>query len=173
MGSFYPMLQNVIFRMNFIIFCTQNRKTLADYRMRIPFQMHPTSPRPGAGILPQATEIAILPGTCRKNRKIAGSEIVSLFHRFCNPFWLHFQTNLALNFKPFSALMFGCLVGCLFEIFGRKWSPQGIKHDPKLFRRRPPETHPKRSKITSATQPRLFMDFAWIWEAFPLIFNVF
>ena len=57
MGSSYPMLENVIFLMNFILLYTQNRKALADYRMRIPFQMHPTSPRPGAGILPQATEI--------------------------------------------------------------------------------------------------------------------
>ena len=85
-GLFYPMLETVNFCLKFIIFCTQKRKALADYRMRIPFQTHPTSPRPGVGILPQATEIAILLGTCRKNRKIAGSEIDSFFHRFWTPF---------------------------------------------------------------------------------------
>ena len=97
------MLENAIFCMNFIIFYTQNRKALADYRMRIPFQMHPTSPRPGAGILPQATEIAILLGTCRKSRKIAGSEIDSIFHWFWTLFWTHCPTILALIFDPFSA----------------------------------------------------------------------
>ena len=117
-GFFYPMLENVNFCLKFILFCTQNRKPLADYRMRIPFQTHPTSPRPGAGILPQATEIAILLGTCRKNRKIAGSEIKSIFHWFWIPFWLNVQTILTCIFDPFEALIFACLFGCMFSIFG-------------------------------------------------------
>ncbi len=93
------MLENVNFCMKFIIFCTQNRKALADYRMRIPFQMHQLSPRPGAGILPQATEIRSGPGVHppRRGRVGIGKHVSH------TTFALHLRTSPFLQLGEFSA----------------------------------------------------------------------
>ena len=118
MGSFYPMLENVIFCMNFIIFCTQNRKALADYRMRIPFQMHPTSPRPGAGILPQATEIRSGPGVHPPRRGRVGLRKLALHITFA----LHLRTSPFLQLGEFSA-EFGPVSTLLGNLRGTKIHP--------------------------------------------------
>ena len=121
LGSFYPMLENVIFCMNFIILYTQNRKALADYRVRIPFQMHQLSPRPGAGILPQATEIRSRPGVHPPRRGRVGIRE----HARHITFALHLRTS------PF--LQLGVVLGgVLFRM-----SPEGYLlgnlRDPKIL----------------------------------------
>ena len=101
--------------MNFIIFCTQNRKALADYRMRIPFQMHPTSPRPGAGILPQATEIRSGPGVHPPRRGRVGvgklaPHITFALHLRTSPF---LQLGVVLGGVLFRMSPEGYLLGYL------------------------------------------------------------
>ena len=93
------MLENVNFCLKFIILCTQNRKALADYRMRIPFQMHQLSPRPGAGILPQATEIRSGPGVHPPRRGRVGIRKLALHITFA----LHLRTSPFLQLGEFSA----------------------------------------------------------------------
>ena len=149
MGSFYPMLENVIFCMNFIIFCTQNRKALADYRMRIPFQMHPTSPRPGAGILPQATEIRSGPGVHPPRRGRVGVGQLAPHTTFA----LHLRTS------PF--LQLGVVLGgVLFRM-----SPEGYLlgnlRDPKI-----------RTKNHLKIIIFFVSIFAWILNGFWLTFGV-
>jgi len=114
------MLENVNFCMNFILLYTQNRKALADYRMRIPFQMHQLSPRPGAGILPQATEIRSGPGVHPPRRGRVGLRKLALHITFA----LHLRTS------PF--LQLGVVLGgVLFRM-----SPEGYLlgnlRDPKI-----------------------------------------
>ena len=95
--------------MNFILLYTQNRKALADYHMRIPFQMHQLSPRPGAGILPQATEIRSGPGVHPPRRGRVGIRELALHIAFA----LHLRTS------PF--LQLGVVLGgVLFRM-----SPEG------------------------------------------------
>ena len=83
------MLENVNFWMHFILLYTQNRKALADFRMRIPFRMHQLSPRPGAGILPQATEIRSGPGVHPPRRGRVGIRKLALHTTFA----LHLRTS--------------------------------------------------------------------------------
>ena len=109
------MLENVKFCMKFIILCTQNRKALADYRMRIPFQMHPTSPRPGAGILPQATEIRSGPGVHPPRRGRVGIRKLALHITFA----LHLRTSPFLQLGEFSA-EFGPVSTLLGNLRGTK-----------------------------------------------------
>ena len=116
------MLENVNFCMNLILLYTQNRKALADYRMRIPFQMHQLSPRPGAGILlPQATEIRSGPGVHPPRRGRVGLRKLALHITFA----LHLRTS------PF--LQLGVVLGgVLFRM-----SPEGYLlgnlRDPKIL----------------------------------------
>ena len=122
------MLENVNFYMKLIIFCTQTRKALADYRMRIPFQMHPTSPRPGAGILPQATEIRSGPGVHPPRHGRVGVGQLAPHITFA----LHLRTS------PF--LQLGVVLGgVLFRM-----SPEGYLlgnlRDPKIKSKNHPKT---------------------------------
>ena len=109
------MLENVNFCMNFILLYTQNRKALADYRMRIPFQMHPTSPRPRAGILPQATEIRSGPGVHPPRRGRVGIRK----HARHITFALHLRTSPFLQLGEFSA-EFGPVSTLLGNLRGTK-----------------------------------------------------
>ena len=118
---------------------------------------------------PETRKIAILLGTCRKSRKVAGSEIDSFFHRFWTPFWLHFPIILALLFNPFSASFFGCLFGRLFTIFGRKWSPKGSKTDEGFSPECPqnaPRSIPERLWVATSIFHRFGIDLGTNFGAF-------
>ena len=117
------MLENVDFCMNFILLYTQNRKALADYRMRIPFQMHPTSPRPGAGILPQATEIRSGPGVHPPRRGRVGLRKHSSHITFA----LHLRTSPFLQLGEFSA-EFGPVSTLLGNLRGTKILAKNLKN---------------------------------------------
>ncbi len=134
--------------MKFIILCTQNRKALADYRMRIPFQKHPTSPRPGAGILPQATESRSRPGVHPPRRGRVGLGKPALHITFA----LHLRTS------PF--LQLGVVLGgVLFRM-----SPEGYLlgnlRDPKI-----------KSKNHQKIIIVFVLIFGWIFNGFWLTFG--
>ena len=117
------MLENVNFCMNFILLYTQNRKALADYRVRIPFQMHQLSPRPGAGILPQATEIRSGPGVHPPRRGRVGIRKLAPHITFA----LHLRTSPFLQLGEFSA-EFGPVSTLLGNLRGPKILTKDLKN---------------------------------------------
>ena len=100
--------------------------------MRITFQTHPTSPRPGAGILPQATEIRSGPGVHPPRRGRVGIRKLALHITFA----LHLRTS------PF--LQLGVVLGgvlfrmspeeyLLGNLRGTKIIPKSTKKSPQKY----------------------------------------